>query len=185
VLHGMTVGPGRRCTRVSNAAVQSKSQCCCCPWRRRECSGPSPAHPACPPPLPAPPVQIRGYPTLKVYHGGKAVDAYRGGRDLESLKTYAQVGWGVRCEREAHAIKRGTLALPPVVLRLWRWLFCGCCGAIATRCCFVGSQRSLTGLVVLCWLHCRTRPSSCWTRPRHEGHSSIPGRTEPMVLVVR
>ncbi|PRW61379.1 thioredoxin domain-containing 5 [Chlorella sorokiniana] len=34
--------------------------------------------------------EIRGYPTLKVYHGGKAVDSYRGGRDLESLKAYVQ-----------------------------------------------------------------------------------------------
>ena len=38
---------------------------------------------------PAP--QIRGYPTLKVYYGGKAVDAYRGGRDFESLKAYVEV----------------------------------------------------------------------------------------------
>ncbi|KAL4438956.1 hypothetical protein ABPG77_006893 [Micractinium sp. CCAP 211/92] len=34
--------------------------------------------------------EIRGYPTLKVYHAGQEVDAYRGARELAALKTYVE-----------------------------------------------------------------------------------------------
>jgi thioredoxin-like negative regulator of GroEL len=34
-------------------------------------------------------LEVKGYPTLKVVHKGEAVEAYRGGRDLEALKAYA------------------------------------------------------------------------------------------------
>lgn len=34
--------------------------------------------------------QVKGYPTLKVYHKGGEVKVYRGGRDLEALKTYIE-----------------------------------------------------------------------------------------------
>eukprot|EP00878_Enallax_costatus_P000727 GHUV01000840.1.p1 GENE.GHUV01000840.1~~GHUV01000840.1.p1 ORF type:complete len:142 (+),score=26.70 GHUV01000840.1:126-551(+) len=33
---------------------------------------------------------IKGYPTLKVYHKGEEVKAYRGARELEALKTFVQ-----------------------------------------------------------------------------------------------
>jgi len=33
--------------------------------------------------------EVKGYPTLKVVHKGEAVEAYRGARDLEALKTFA------------------------------------------------------------------------------------------------
>lgn len=32
--------------------------------------------------------EIRGYPTLEVFHNGKRLDKYQGGRDIGSLKTY-------------------------------------------------------------------------------------------------
>ncbi|EFN50563.1 hypothetical protein CHLNCDRAFT_55742 [Chlorella variabilis] len=32
--------------------------------------------------------EIRGYPTLKVFHSGAEVDSYRGTRDLSALKSY-------------------------------------------------------------------------------------------------
>jgi thioredoxin domain-containing protein 5 len=35
-------------------------------------------------------LEIKGYPTLKVFHGGEAKDSYRGARDLSALKTYIQ-----------------------------------------------------------------------------------------------
>lgn len=34
--------------------------------------------------------QVKGYPTLKVYHKGESVKAYRGGRDLDALKTFVE-----------------------------------------------------------------------------------------------
>ncbi|PSC74330.1 thioredoxin domain-containing 5 [Micractinium conductrix] len=34
--------------------------------------------------------EIRGYPTLKVYHAGAEVDSYKGGRDFDSIKTYVE-----------------------------------------------------------------------------------------------
>ncbi|KAL4452718.1 hypothetical protein ABPG75_008380 [Micractinium tetrahymenae] len=34
--------------------------------------------------------EIRGYPTLKVYHAGQAVDSYRGARELAALKSYVE-----------------------------------------------------------------------------------------------
>jgi len=33
---------------------------------------------------------VKGYPTLKVYHKGEEVKAYRGARDLDALKTYIE-----------------------------------------------------------------------------------------------
>lgn len=41
--------------------------------------------------LPFPhPQQVKGYPTLKVFHKGEEVKAYRGQRDLDSLKTFIE-----------------------------------------------------------------------------------------------
>lgn len=34
--------------------------------------------------------QVKGYPTLKVYHKGGEAKVYRGGRDLEALKTFIE-----------------------------------------------------------------------------------------------
>lgn len=46
---------------------------------------PRPAFPpsSTPPPPTQPPLQIKGYPTLKVIHDGEEVKAYRGGRRAE------------------------------------------------------------------------------------------------------
>jgi hypothetical protein len=38
--------------------------------------------------------QVKGYPTLKVYHKGEEVKAYRGGRDLDALKAYIEEAAG-------------------------------------------------------------------------------------------
>jgi len=34
--------------------------------------------------------KVQGYPTLKIYHKGEEIKAYRGARDLEALKKFAQ-----------------------------------------------------------------------------------------------
>lgn len=34
--------------------------------------------------------QVKGYPSLRVYHKGEEVKAYRGARDLDSLKAYVE-----------------------------------------------------------------------------------------------
>jgi thioredoxin domain-containing protein 5 len=35
-------------------------------------------------------VSVKGYPTLKTFYNGKEVDTYKGGRDLSSMKKYAE-----------------------------------------------------------------------------------------------
>ena len=56
-----------------------------------------PYHPCPPPPSPLPPPlspdvasQIHGYPTLKLFVKGKAVDKYTGERSLSALQEYVE-----------------------------------------------------------------------------------------------
>ena len=150
-----------------------------------------PAHPAVAPNLCAP--QIRGYPTLKVYHGGAAVDTYKG--VLLLCQTLLPLpGSSCLCHCRDALLCR----LPPTPGRSTRIapgpsacfadFITAPISALCRRCRSPPCATCLSCLPLQApasWspsrLTSRTRPAPCWSSPQSEALKLLAGRSQRLV----